>query len=105
MRRSLTVALVLFVCTMVIGCAARVPKVPMPGESAGPVEWKAYYDDQFKALKDDVPPPGEQASLEQRVAYQDAKHSYEKQKVVGMIVSGCLLAIALGSLLGTLSQL
>lgn len=105
MTRFISATLLFLVCAMVVGCAAHTPKVPMPGEKAGPVEWREYYDDQFKAFKDKVPPPGEQASLEQRVAYQDAKAAYDKQRLTGMIVGGCVLALSLALFLGTISQL
>jgi hypothetical protein len=99
------VGLLFFLVSIVVGCAAHTPKVPMPGDTAGPIEWRDYYNDQFKVLKDKVPPPDEQASLEQRVAYDDAKRAYEKKKAVGLVVGGCLLAISLVIFIGTLSQL
>ncbi len=105
MTRFKVVALLFLACLVVVGCAARSPKVPMPGEKAGPVEWREYYDDQFKVLRDKVQPPGAQAPLEQVVAYQDAKHSFEKKKVIGMIATGCALSVALITFLSTISQL
>ena len=105
MARYIAVSLLLFVVVAAVGCAGRTPKVPMPGANAGPVEWKEYYDDQFKVLKNKVEPPGEDASLEQRVAYDDAKRSYEKKRAVGLVVSGCLLAVSVVIFVGTLSQL
>jgi hypothetical protein len=87
-----------------VGCAHQ-PKVPMPGADAGPIMWKDYYKDQFKAYGDKVVPPPADAPQAQRIAYDDAKHTFHHQKVIGMIVSGCLLLISVSLLLSTLSEL
>lgn len=105
MTRFKAITLLVLACLVVVGCAARSPKVPMPGENAGPVEWREYYDDQFKVLRDKVPPPSAQAPLEQMVAYQDAKHSYDKKKVIGLVATGCALSVALITFISTMSQL
>jgi len=97
-------SIVLVLLSVVVGCAGHKPKVPMPGESAGPAEWEEYYVDQFKALGDKVQPPSEQAPLEQRVAYQDVKRSFESGRTVVTILSVLLAGVSLLLLTSALSQ-
>lgn len=94
----------LFVLLGAVSCAHQ-PKVPMPGADAGPIMWKDYYKDQFKAYGDKVAPPPADAPQAQRIAYDDAKHAFHHAKVIGMVVSGCLLLISVSVLLSTLSEL
>lgn len=86
------------------GCSRYTAKVPPPQAGAGPIEWKEYYEDQFKAYGDKVQPPSEDASLEQRVAYDDAHRSFKKKKAIGMTVSVVLLGCSALLLIGTLQQ-
>ncbi len=94
----------LFVLLAAISCAHQ-PKVPMPGVDAAPDQWKEYYKDQFRAFGDKVTPPDAQASLDQRVAYDDAKRAFHHAKMVGAVVGGCALLISVAIFLSTISQL
>ncbi len=87
------------------GCAGYTPQVPMPGEDGGPIAWEEYYKDQFKAFRDDVPPPGAGASMAQLVAYDDALSSYNTKKTIGLVISVGLLGCSVLLLAGTMSQM
>ena len=89
---------------VIAGCAGYTPTVAEPGDGAGPIEWKEYYKDQFKAYGDKVQPPDAEASLEQQVAYSDAKSSYNTKKKIGLAVSIALLGCSTILLIGTLNQ-
>ena len=88
---------------VLLGCAAHRPVVPMP-DSASPIGWREYYADQFKAFGDKVQPPEENASLEQRVGYADAKSAYDRKKTIGTVVGICALGCSVILFIQTLSQ-
>ena len=104
MRRLILLAFAIVGLAVVAGCAGYTPTVAVPGDGAGPSEWKEYYQDQFKAYGDKVQPPDAEASLEQQVAYSDAKSTYNKKKKIGLAVGIALLGCSTILLIGTINQ-